>query len=177
MPDRLCRSTFIAVVLVLVVAAVPDSTVRAQRMADPYPRQVVSINPIGIAAGLYSGEYEVVIDRQMTVGATASFVDFGELDFTTFDGRWRIYPNRALQGLSFGLSGGVGRTRDEDDPGGASWGITLGSSVDYQWILGDESRFAFATGVGFKRFVSRESRDANGPRAWPTLRFAIGAAF
>src|SRR5690606_40791560 len=161
------------------VAAVPvtATAAHAQRLGGPYPRQVISINPIGVAAGLYSGEYEVAIDRQMTVGATASYVDFGELDFTTVDGRWRIYPNRALYGLSFGLSAGLGRSRDEDDPGGASWGITLGSSVDYQWILGDESRFAFATGVGFKRFVSRDSRGANGPRAWPTLRFAIGAAF
>jgi len=154
---------------------------RAQRTgaarSTTFPRQVLSVNPIGLAAGLYTAEYEAAIDPQMTVGATASFVDFGDYDFTTVDARWRIYPTRALEGVAFGLSLGVGRSRDERDAEGAAWGPTIGSTIDYQWIMGDERRFAFGTGLGFKRFITREDRDGNGPRYWPTFRLSVGAAF
>lgn len=174
------RALLAAALGAAVASSLLPSLAQAQRRSDRFalpPAQVLSINPLGIAAGLYSGEYEVAVDRQMTVGATASFVDFGDYDFTTVDGRWRIYADEALHGVAFGLSLGAGRTRDERDAGGAAWGLTIGSSIDYQWLLGSQQRFALGTGVGFKRFITREDRDANGPRYWPTFRLSVGAAF
>lgn len=182
---RLVSRRFPAAVAALLLLAAPAAA-SAQRAGDlrgpSFPRQVFSINPLGLAAGLYTGEYELAIDRQMSVGMTASYVDFGDQDFTTVDGRWRIYPSRVLEGVAFGLSAGFGRTRDNDDDAdgeveSAAWGLTIGSTIDYQWILGDENRFAFGTGLGFKRFISRADRDGNGPRVWPTFRLSVGAAF
>jgi hypothetical protein len=177
------RRAIATIALSMGFLAILPRAASAQRYQDYrtlQPRQVLSINPIGVAAGLYSAEYEMAVDRQMSVGATASHVDFGDDEFTTFDARWRLYLNRVLHGVAFGLSAGIGRTLDEDDVdagGKAHWGLTVGSTLDYQWILGDEGRFALGTGVGFKRFVSRKDGDGNGPRVWPTLRLSVGAAF
>lgn len=141
------------------------------------PIQVVSLNPIGLAAGLYSAEYEVAVARQLTVAGAASYVDFGNDDITTVDGRVRIYANEALDGFAFGLSAGLGRSRREDAPGSGSWGVVIGSMLDYQWLLGPQRNFAVATGVGFKRFVTAEAQRENGANAWPTGRLSVGFAF
>lgn len=178
-PSRALR--VLALSLAVALALIPASSASAQRRADISrslpPIHVLSVNPVGLAAGLYSGEYEGAVTRQMSLGVSASYVDFGDYDFTTVDGRWRLYATEVLEGFAFGLSLGAGRTRDERDPGGAAWGVTIGSSVEYQWLLGPEQRLAVGTGVGFKRFLTREDKEANGPRIWPTLRLQVGAAF
>jgi len=153
---------------------------RATGGSRPSPRQIIGINPLGIAGGLYTAEYEVAVDGQMSVGVSASHVDFDGSEFTSFDGRWRLYLDRVLEGVSFGLTTGLSRNTDEDEieaGGKAGWGLTIGSNLDYQWILGAERRFALGLGAGFKRFVTRSGDQGNGLKVWPTMRLTVGAAF
>lgn len=142
------------------------------------PRQTISFNPIGIAAGIYSAEYEVSVAAQQTVAVSASYAELGDEDFTSFDVRWRLYADRALDGFAVGLSLGTARTRDEvrpEVPG--SFSLTLGSQVDYVWLLGERENFALGVGGGFKRFVGGAAREENAANFWPTVRLTVGAAF
>lgn len=175
------RSVMSAILMAAVPVAISlfPGEALAQRGA-PMPRQIIGINPLGIAGGLYTGEYELAVDGQMSIGFSASHVDFDHTRFTSFDARWRLYLDRVLEGVAFGLTAGVGKNTDESDieeGATAGWGLTVGSNLDYQWILGADRRFALGVGTGFKRFVTRGGEGGNGPKVWPTMRLTVGVAF
>ncbi len=145
---------------------------------DYPPRQTFTFNPIGIAAGVYSAEYELAVATQQTVALSASYADINNDDFTSLDLRWRLYADRALDGFAVGLSLGSSRTRDADRPEvPGQFSLTIGTQIDYVWLLGAEENFALGVGGGFKRFVSATGRDENAANFWPTIRLAVGAAF
>jgi hypothetical protein len=159
--------------------------------AAPVPewRSFIGANPLGIPLDIVSVEAETALGSGATVGGLAAYNDIDDKRYTTFDARFRYYPNEVpLRGLAVGLSFGYthfnGILADQTgfpnfDGRGSLSAPTLGVLVDYNWTQGPSQRFVIGTGVGAKRILaSREDRDAiNLDRAYVTARFVLGLLF
>lgn len=175
----------------LAAAALLPAAVRAQSAAPAgIPRrQVLSIQPLGIPALFFSGEYERALDSNVTLGAGASYFSPDELTMVGGDVKARFYPGTALRGFSVGMTAGylsVSESYDDScDPtfGGCTddsvSGLTLGVQLDYQWLLGRQDKYAFALGAGMKRFLAEADDIDNSDFTvfYPTLRASFGIAF
>jgi hypothetical protein len=152
------------------------STGGAQEVAR---QQVLSTNVLGIPFGYYNVEYERAAGANVSLGVSGSYFTFlvgGGDDpvYTALDARVRIYPTTVLRGFSVGLSGGYfGVGTGGVDDGGA----TVGTTIEYQWLLGAERKFAFALGGGFKRVLLIDGNTPDVTAFYPTLRTSIGYAF
>jgi len=147
-------------------------------------RTYIAINPLLVPFDIGSAEVESGVAPGVTLGGVASYTEFDDRHWTSFDFKVRYYPSEVvLRGFSVGLTGGflkysspsdsVAGRRESLDAG------TIGIVTDYNWMLGPSRRFVVGTGVGVKRILaSAEERDrANLGRAYPTARFVIGYAF
>jgi hypothetical protein len=175
---------FVASGLVLLCAP----GLRAQSSLVPIPNLTyIGINPLGIPFDIGSIELESAVAAGVTLGGLASFTDFEDNRFTSFDFKVRYYPGDiVLKGFSAGLSIGYLRYSNitTDDFTGATTRETLsaptiGVLADYNWMLGRSQRFLVGTGIGAKRILaSSADRDrVDIPRAYPTVRFIVGFAF
>ena len=173
----------VAPILVLAALATEAS---AQQPSIPAYRTVIGLNPLGIPFDIASIEFETLVDRGFTFGASGSYVavdDDGSFDagerFTSLDLKGRYYPGEVvLRGFSVGLSLGITRyserifdsdacfptpTNPNPCPNGPPSSReslvtpTLGILVDYNWLLGAERRFVVGTGLGAKRLLKRDS--------------------
>ena len=132
------------------------------------------------------------VSNAATIGVLGSYNDIDDRRYTTFDTRFKYYPNEiAMRGFAVGLS--LGYTKFKGDgtivdpvtgtsssaPNSVLNAGTLGVLVDYNWTQGPSQRFVIGTGVGAKRVLaSQEKRDLVGlDRAYVTARFVVGLLF
>jgi Protein of unknown function (DUF3575) len=172
-----------------VASALATASLHAQA---PRPQQTLTINPIGLAAGFYSAELERSVATNISLSVGGSYFSLGDsfdkVSYGAGDLRARFYPGRALEGFSVGVSGGVIRTGERtnytgyDGPDNGAQdshktGVTVGSTIEYAWLLGDAKRIAFSLGGGFKRVILFDGSSPNVTTFYPTLRTSFGVAF
>lgn len=159
--------------------------------AVPQWRSFLGANPLGIPFDIVSVEAETAVSAGGTIGALASYNDFDNTRYTTFDTRFKYYPGEvAMRGFAIGLSLGYTKFNGEVQSNGTIFSpssvqrktlnaSTLGVLVDYNWAQGPSQRFVIGTGVGAKRILaSAAKRDEIGlERAYVTGRFVIGLLF
>jgi hypothetical protein len=149
------------------------------------PTQSFTFNPIGLAAGFYSAEYEHQVGTNFTLALAGSYFDLGsasdKVSYLAGDVRARFYPRRALDGFAVGVSVGPIRTgyrssygtdtKDHDN------GFTFGTTIEHSWLLGADNNVVFSVGGGFKRLVLINGKQPNADTFYPTLRTSFGFAF
>jgi len=158
---------------------------RAQNTAPsrvPIPtRSYIGINPIGLPFDVATVEFESGVAQGMTVGGVASYIDFGDPRFTSFDVKVRYYPGEiVLRGVSIG--GSFGYTQFSNEVGNTRETLnapTIGMILDHNWVYGQEQHFLLGIGAGAKRVIATAAqRDrANVDRAVLTARLIVGFAF
>jgi hypothetical protein len=163
----------------LAVAVALACTTAVAAAQEPARRQVLSTNVVGIPFGYYNVEYERAAGANSSIGVSGSYFTFvtggdGDPTYTALDARVRLYPSAALTGFSVGLSGGY---LGVGSGGVDKSGMTVGTTLEYQWLLGRERNFAFALGGGFKRVLLLGGETPNFTTFYPTLRTSIGVAF
>jgi hypothetical protein len=168
---------------------------------------VVTLNPIWLVMGTYTGEYERALGADRTVGISASHWSYGatasvgnasasgRTNYNSVDAKYRVYPGgRALHGLAF--AGTAGYTRmsgggttcayDEAYGGGRSCeretvtalnALSVGAGVDYQRLLGASGRLVAAGGAGAKRLVALGNGMTGARMAHPWVRVSVGYGF
>lgn len=174
-----CRRVLVS--LVLIVAPAPAL---AQAAASPRKANVISINPLLLAFGGVSAEYERRIGNASALAAGFNYYSPELFDYISADAKFRFYPNgEALRGFSVAGTGGVTHASEsldvdcfdcQEESGTA---LTLGVELNYQWLLGSTRNFAVTLGLGAKRlfFVGGSVGDA--AVGLPTARLSIGYAF
>lgn len=130
--------------------------------------------------GYVSAEYERAVGG-ITVGAASSYGSLaGRNRIASVEAKARYYPvENGLRGLSAAVVAGYTRvTASMSEPVG---GVSLGTSVDYNWLLGQPRRVVVGVGVGAKRVFERTKSACNSDWisrcAYPTGRLVIGLAF
>lgn len=174
-----CRAALVALSLVFLPAVLP-----AQSADYREPANVVSINPLGIVLGWFSAEWEGRLNNTVTGGLQGSFVDIDDDRYVSVDGTLRLYPGSALEGFAVGFTGGYTNAREENgdcDPIGCrdteGDALGFGVSLDYQWLLGFDRRFAVGLGLGAKRLYWLSGDFDEGSSVLPTARLSVGYAF
>ncbi len=169
--------------------ALVNSTPAQSRLstAGEGPSHAFTLNPFFVLAGWISGEYEQRVNSSLTLGAGASYVDFSDQRYTSFELKARLYPNeKAMRGFEMGLGLGVTAVdtdTDDNDCGGLPCGATEKTTVTtptvslefgHQWNLGENRRTILALGGGGKRFLASKKNLNDTPRGIPFFRVAIG---
>jgi hypothetical protein len=179
---------FLAAVLAALVAA---GRAAAQTAPAPAPAQLpwlqtVSINPVGIPFGVFSGEYEVSL---AATGVTAALGGTTTINSSVFDrdDRWvsarlMYYPGEvALRGLAVGVSLGAHRAEREDDQPATvrahDSALTLGLMGSYNQLVGRQERLVLGAGLGFRRVLKDVKSDSPLRQAYPDGRLVVGFAF
>jgi hypothetical protein len=186
----------ILVCLPLTLASAAAAPARAQDEL-PQPKNVFSINPLGVVFEVFSGEYERAVSQQVSLALAGThwgfttdddFEDEAEVSYTSADFKVRFYPNQVLRGFSIGALGGLtrlgGEFRDDcesdlpDCSNGESETVgSAGVELDWAWRMGARERFYLGVGVGAKRlFIDGDEVDSV-PVGYPFLRFNVGWAF
>ena len=173
------------VLLALALFAVP---LGAQPPAPPARRNVLSVNPLGIPAGFYSADYERALGANASGSVGVSYFSLhdefdDEVSYLSSDLKLRYYPRAALEGFSVGASAGLIRlgsdetTFDGQSTEESESGVTVGTSLDYGWLLGDARRVAVGLGAGLKRVLLFGGEAPDVTTFYPTIRVAVGYAF
>lgn len=151
------------------------------------PGHAFTLNPFFVLAGWISGEYEQRVNSSLTLGGGASYVDFSDNRYTSFDVKARLYPNeKAMRGFEMGLGLGVTAVdtdTDDNDCNKGPCGSTEKTKVTtpavslefgHQWNLGDNQRTILVLGGGGKRFLASKKDLNDTPRVIPFFRIGIG---
>ena len=182
------RPRLLAAALLTALAA-PGAA--AQTRPAPAPAQLpwlqaVSINPVGIPFGVFSGEYEVSL---AATGVTAALGGTTTINSSVFDrdDRWvsarlMYYPGEvALRGLAVGVSLGAHRAEREDDQPATvrahDSALTLGLMGSYNQLVGRQERLVLGAGLGFRRVLKDVKSDSPLRQAYPDGRLVVGFAF
>jgi hypothetical protein len=156
----------------------------AQEDTQPLRTQAISILPLHAAFGFYAGEYERMVGQTATLGVGGSYFSLGDRTdgffYSTVEAKARYYPSAdPLRGLSFGVTAGPTFLRERDGWNGtrdSHTALGIGFEIAKSHILGQDQRFYYGYGGGFKRlFYSEEG--SRGETTIPTLRLSIGYAF
>ena len=172
------------VAVVAAALAVP-AVARAQAAAPSVPAraQVLSVQPLGIPALFFSGEYERAVSPNVTLGVGGTYFSPSEITYVSGDVKARFYPGVALKGFAIGLTAGytnVSESFDEDCVDcteDSVSGATLGVQLDYQWLLGRQGKYAVALGAGMKRFLGTSENIDDFSASYPTVRASFGIAY
>ena len=190
--------------LLLAAAAFAPGAAHSQR-APESRRAAVSVNPLGIPFGWFTGEAERTLGGGASLAVAGSWfeVPSDEDRLATVEAKLRYYPaEQGLRGFALGLTAGYTRFEERFEtypptvvfgPEGPSErpilrtqvtdGPTVGVTADYNWLLGARRRMLVGIGVGAKRlFTNREDARqfddyALDLPAYPTARFAVGLTF
>ena len=151
------------------------------------PAHAFTLNPFFVLAGWISGEYEQRVNSSLTLGGGASYVDFSDNRYTSFEVKARLYPNeKAMRGFEMGLGLGVTAVDTDTDRNDCNDGPCTGATdskvttpavsleFGHQWNLGDNRRTILALGGGGKRFLASKAELNDTPRVIPFFRIAIG---
>lgn len=145
----------------------------------PVHHNLVSFQPINAVLESYQAEYERTLSPTVTAGIGGNLWNPGSSHYRSGDLKLRYYPNaRALQGFSFGVSGGYARIASDDSNDAIVHGATAGVLFEYNWLLGAEQNFHVGMGLGAKTIFGRHDdfiSDVNWH--YPTARISIGWAF
>ena len=192
--------------LALLLAAAPFAPVAARAQSAPEIRRAaVSINPLGIPFGWFTGEAERAVGGGASVALAGSWFDLPSEDdrLATVEAKLRYYPaEQGLRGFALGLTAGYTRFVERYEtypptvvfgPNGPSErpitrrevtdGPTLGVTADYNWLLGARRRMLVGLGVGAKRIFTDRDDDRQFQDevfdlpAYPTVRFVVGVTF
>lgn len=167
------------------VAAAPHADAHAQSLPHG-KQQVVSIQPLSAMLTIYAGELERVLSPSTSLGVGATYwnsdEDTGDVSYLSGDLKLRYYPSaQALAGFSFGGSVGMTRVADEDDTDGSTssaTGATIGTMIEYSWLLNAQRSFYIGLGAGVKAlFIDEDEVDEDVTLRYPTVRFSVGWAF
>ncbi|HEY4306959.1 MAG TPA: hypothetical protein VGM82_20980 [Gemmatimonadaceae bacterium] len=183
----IARRLFVLMVALGIVAP----RARAQGTASApvrIPSQTyIAINPLGVVGDIGTVELETGVLQGITLGGVASYADFDDRRWTTFDFKARYYPGEiVLRDWSIGGTFGFTRFSNLVQPDGAmtksrqsATAPTIGIIVDKNWLAGRGQHFLIGTGIGAKRVLmnkgDRERVDID--RAVLTARFMLGYAF
>lgn len=190
----MAREHFLGIALAFVaIAAAPAPTVAQQPVPEAAaaatlpPRNVISVNPLGIPFGWFSAEYERDLGSGRSLAAAGSYAAFSDDDtddtYLSADLKFRYYPGeRVFHGFSVGLTGGFasysnqplfGSFVEEDQVNALTAGVTL----DYGWMLGRRDRFHIGLGIGAKRLFYLGDPTTDPASALPFLRFSVGLGY
>lgn len=166
----------------LVAPALAGAQTATPAAATPHT-QVLSINPITAVFGLFSADYERKVGTATSVGVGGSYYSSSGFTYLSVEAKPRYYASgTALRGFSVAGIAGVTRVSGSDDDcigsctDESATAAALGVNLDYQWLLGQQQKFAVALGLGAKRLFGVD--DISGVSATlPTARVAIGIAF
>jgi hypothetical protein len=137
------------------------------------PRQVLSTVPFVFMVGIYTAEYEVRVEDNVTIGAGATYTDLvrvdpGDKPYMNGDAFIRYYPNgTAFNGFS--LSGKAGYMRT---PGDGSF-VGLGTQANYSVMV--RTNFYLGAGLGVKLLLPLADRFFL--KGVPTARLNVGIGF
>ena len=171
------------------VSAIAVAAAGTDALAQDLPhgkQQVLSVQPLSAMLTVYAGEFERALSPSMTLGVGATYwgVDEDDADASYLSGdlKLRYYPSgRALAGFSFGGSVGMTRVADEDDTDGttsSATGPTIGTMIEYSWLLNAQRSFYIGLGAGVKAlFIDEDEVDEDLTLRYPTVRFSVGWAF
>lgn len=161
-------------------APVPAPVPAEPAAASPARRNVVAVNPLAAAFGLWAGEYERVVTPQLGVSVGAGHWSlFGgtALRYDSADLRLRWYAREgAPAGVSFGVLGGVTRVSS----GALDHAVTAvgtGVEVNYGELAGADDRLYLGVGVGMKRLFPVRGAPQEIRVGYPTARVAVGWSF
>lgn len=149
-------------------------------------QQVISIQPLSAMLTVYAGELERALSPTWTLGVGATHWDLDEDDadaaYLSGDLKLRYYPSgEALSGFSFGGSVGMTRVSEENDLDGSTasaTGPTIGTMIEYSWLLNAQRSFYIGLGAGVKAlFIDEDEFDDDVTLRYPTVRFSVGWAF
>ncbi|MDQ6717138.1 MAG: hypothetical protein M3Z17_02190 [Gemmatimonadota bacterium] len=158
------------------------------------PKNLVSINPLGIVFGYFSAEIEHSFAPSGSIGLAGSYDGTNDFGYSSLDGILRFYPAaERIRGFAIGAT--IGYTHVNSDyvvypacvdcygagssysiGNGASNAFTLGVQGDYSWWIGKEQRFGIEAGLGAKRLFYHGG-GRRGSEALPTGRLSIGWGF
>jgi hypothetical protein len=150
-------------------------------------KQVLSIQPLSLVFGFYSGEYERAASKAVTWGLGANYWSIGDSDdevsYTSTEFKLRYYPEgQALRGFSFGGSAGLSSVKGASGSSGVRKTETvpsLGVLLEYQWLMGEKKNFSVALGAGAKAlFIGADEYNSSDFTAkYPTARISVGLAW
>ncbi len=170
-----------SLVLAAAAFAVPFSAAAAQEMSGP--SQIISIQPLTAMLTIYSGEYELRTGRSVTIGLGGTHWSPGNevngVTYTSGDFKVRYYPQgAALHGFSIGVLGGyTSASGTRNGVKATTGGAALGTSLEYQWLMGATSNVSVALGAGAKMLMVKEKNLDNISLHYPTARISIGYGF
>ena len=155
-------------------------------LEQPY-RQTLSINPIALPFGAFSGEFERALSPGVTFAIGGTYFDFDDARHGWFEGKALYYPNEvALKGFAVGLTAGYHWATDTGlspadffgfEERHKDSGATLGIITDYNWLLGKRNRFLIGLGLGAKRVLKNVSDNSALPQVMLDGRLQMGIAF
>ncbi|HRP02317.1 MAG TPA: hypothetical protein PLE30_06685 [Candidatus Kapabacteria bacterium] len=125
----------IAVVSLLSLSA---NEMYAQRVVKKY-NQTITVNPIGLAFGLFNVTYEQALTPENSF--TAGIVYWGYGGWTAFGAsasyRWYLFQDdeKMLKGLSFGPLVNLGMWSYENNTYSSSTSLGVGAELAYKWII------------------------------------------
>ena len=169
----------------LALAATPLAAQDVPAAGTPH-RQVLSFQPLSAIFTVYAAEYERVVGSSATVGVGATYwgeddEDVLDVSYISTDLKLRYYPSGSpLSGFSFGGSVGYTRVAEEGEFGKTNGvrGVTIGTMIEYGWLLNANRSFYIGLGIGAKAlFIDEDELDEDITPRYPTARFSIGWAF
>jgi hypothetical protein len=176
---------------IMTIALVTPLSAQSREVSGEGPGHAFTLNPFFVLAGWISGEYEQRINSSVTFGGGASYVDFSDYRYTSFDLKVRLYPNdHAMRGFEMGMGLGVTSVDTDTDRNNCNNGpcgtsektkvTTPAVSIEFghQWTLGNNRRTILVLGGGGKRYlISRKELHDDLPRVIPFFRVGIGYAW
>ena len=167
----------------VIAAMFTCATIAAGQASSQARRTAFAINPLGIPFEIVSVELESAVHDAFTIAGNFSYFSPDAFTRSSFEVKGRLYPNeRAPQGFSVGFGLGAVNTRenvffDDLETKQDKTYPSIGVYVDYNWLLGKNSRFYVGTGVGAKRILGDRDDFDDAPFVYGTARFLIGVAF
>ena len=181
-------ATLALVPLFALTAAAQDPATQPVPPAKAKPRNVLSTQPLSMILTVYNAEFERALGNTMTLALSASYWDSGffndevsgDVGYTSGELKLRYYPSaKPFEGLSFAGSAGLTRVfEDFNDTRETETGPSIGTFLDYSWLLGPTNRFYTSVGIGAKA-VFLDDREFAGDLTvrYPTARISVGFGF
>ncbi len=166
--------------LALLLALAPEGAQAQSSRASLPPvshSRIVSVNPLLLVfVGSISADYEQRVASSVSLGASVSSFDLSKANYFSVEGRARYYlSGRALDGFAVGASlGVVNMSADETDE--TQTGMSIGFTLEHQWLVGPEERLALAAGAGASRLFGTGESDVF-KTVLPSLRLSLGWGF
>jgi len=144
------------------------------------PASEIAINPVFLATGTLSTEFETLVKPHWSVGANLWY-EYSDVEARFAYLKLLYHPYHTnLKGFGIGASAGmITRYREKDKPNQKSSDTapTLGAIAQYNWLLGKNDNWLL--GIGFNLHAILKDYDGNSPlrRVDGDLRLMTGYAW